>query len=120
MISAADSIDRVRPFAEALVENETRRRGSKMSAYAAVGDVAGVSESWVRRLLGRRRVIVELHHALNLAEAYRRLCASIEAERDLELRRLDALREAADAIAEGDLGVVVGAARADRGSEAAR
>lgn len=114
MISATDAMQRTRPLAEALVDRERQRRGSKMSAYAAVADLVGVSESWIRKLLGGRPVIIELHHYLSLAEAYRRVCERVEAERDLERTRFLALRSEADAALEGNLGLVVRPAGADR------
>jgi hypothetical protein len=118
MISAADSVDRVRPFAAALVQSEERRRGSRMSAYHAVAQVVGVSESWVRRLLGRRHVVVEHHHALNLASAYRRLCERIEAEAERERQITNALRREADEIVASTAGLVDSPSGSDCGAEA--
>ncbi len=119
IVTADDAIEKTRPFAQALVDRERRKRGSKMSAYAAVGDLAGVSESWVRRLLGGRPVVVELRHFLSLAEAYRRMCDRVEAERDLERTRFLALRAEADAALEIADGVVVRPEGPDRPGEEA-
>ena len=86
MITAADGIDRARPFAAALVEREERRSGSRMSAYAAVARTVGVSESWLRKLLGRQPVVVAVHEYINLASAYVASCERIEAEADRQRR----------------------------------
>ncbi|MGA0595421.1 hypothetical protein [Enterovirga sp. CN4-39] len=117
IVTADDAIAKTRPFAEALVDRERRKRGSKMSAYAAVADLAGVSESWVRKLLGGRPVVVELRHFLSLAEAYRRVCDRVEAERDLERTRFQALRAEADAALAIAEGMVVSPAGQDRRGE---
>lgn len=115
MMTASDGIDRARPFAEALVEREHRKSGSRMTAYAAVANAVGVSESWLRKLLGRQPVVVAVHEYLNLAAAYDRLCARIEAEELNEKRRTAALREAAHAALASDPIVVAGKTRAPAG-----
>lgn len=73
MITASEIQDKARRDALDLVEHEIRRLGSKMRAYGAVARVVGVSESWVRKLIGRQPVAVAAHEYLNLETARRTL-----------------------------------------------
>lgn len=73
MISAADTHDLARRRATDLVQHEIRRLGSKMRAYGAVARSVGVSESWVRKLIGRQPVVVAAHEFINLETARRRI-----------------------------------------------
>lgn len=118
MMTAADTLDRARPFAAAMVEREERRTGSRMSAYEIVGQSVGVTASWLRKLIGRQPLVVEHHEFLNLAAAYRRICERVEAEAEIERRKLAVLRGQADAALEGIVGVGECAPQAnDRGTE---
>ncbi len=85
-----------------------------MSAYSVVANSLGVSESWLRKLIGRQPVVVAAHEYLNLAALYVRLCERIEAEAEHERRRAAALREAAHAALESHRGVVASTPRPDR------
>lgn len=98
MMTTADSVERTRPLLEALVGFAERRTGSRMAAYADVARAIRKSPRWVRRLLGRGAVSVELHDFLNIASVYRRACERIEAEAEQQRLRFLALGREADAV----------------------
>lgn len=113
MLTEADTLEQTRPLVAAMVERATRRAGSRMAAYHDVGRDIGRAAEWVRKLVGRRRVVVELHDFLNIAAAYRRLCERIEAEAERERMRVLALRGEVDAVLESACPLVELVARAE-------
>lgn len=100
MMTAADSLAQTRPLLVALVERKRRSTGSKMAAYLAVARTVGRSTTWVRKVVGRQFVAIELHDYLNIANAYRAACERMEAEAELEKQRFYALGKAANAVAD--------------------
>jgi len=93
MITAADTTDRARPIAAALVEREERTTRSRMTAYDRVASRIGVSASWLQKLIGRRHVAIAAHEFFNLYAAYQRLCERVEADAEHERRLLIALKD---------------------------
>jgi hypothetical protein len=119
MVNAADTLEQARPWAVALVENQERNAGSRMAAYERVASMVGVSPSWLRKLIGRAPEVKEIatHETMNLAAAYSALCLRIEAAAERERQAAAAMRRQADAIVQGDLGVVASAEAARRHGE---
>ncbi len=112
MTSATETVDRVRPFAAALVERAERQTGSRMAAYERVASTVGVSDGWLRKLIGRQPDIgLAAWQYLNIVSAYRGLCERIEAEAEHERARAAALRRQADEAYFGAMGVVASEAR---------
>lgn len=115
MMTAADSLDRVRPFAFALVQRDERTTGSRMAAYDTVARRIGVSPSWLRKLIGRQPVAVAAHEFHNIVLAYRGLCERLEADAALDRALAAAIREDADAALAGTSGTVAGMESRPRG-----
>lgn len=91
MFSPTDTIDEIRPIAQALVEREQRTVHSRMAAYERVASRVGASSSWLRELVGRQEVSLAAHTYQNLKLAYARACERLEAEAEAEKRAFMAL-----------------------------
>jgi tellurite resistance protein len=121
MMTSSDTLESVRPFANALVERAERQTGSRMAAYEMVASTVGVTSTWLRKFLGRQPgLVVEYHEGLNIIAAYRALCERIEAEAEHERKMLAALRGKADAALDCTHTAVVVSPRQDEGREATR
>jgi hypothetical protein len=110
MMTAADTLDRVRPFAYALVQRDERASGSRMAAYDSVARRVGVSPAWLRKLIGRRPVAVAAHEYHNICIAYRGLCERIEADAAIDRALAAAIRREADEAIASTSGEMAGVA----------
>ncbi len=80
------------PILSALVDQATKRTGSRMSAYEEVGRAIGESASWVRKFLGRQPVRLDADTFRAIEHRYSLACDRWETEAELQKARFFALR----------------------------
>lgn len=87
----------------AMVEKEARRVGSRTVAYENIGQMIGVSASWVRKYLADRGGVAEPRTPLfqNIRVAYSNLCERVEQQNRNDELRLRAIGKNLDAVTEG-------------------
>lgn len=103
-----------RSAAQALIEREERRVGSRMVAYENVAQTVGASAEWLRKFIGPNYDAKEPKMTLgfNIMTVYRRVCERVEQAADSERQ----LREEIDAALESAGLVVERATAEDRGT----
>jgi hypothetical protein len=110
MMTADDELRFARPKVIEMIEHLREAGYTQMRAYSHLAKMVGKSPRWVRRIVGRSpEAEVRLRDAWNIAAAYDRLCARVEAAADAQEARnaiiegkLHAAREGRSAMGEGD------------------
>lgn len=91
--------------AEALVDREERRTGSRMMAYETVAQTVGTSSEWLRKFIQRKEgKEPKLTVGFNLLAVYTRICDRVEEARDGERelkREIDAAIQSISTVAKG-------------------
>ncbi len=94
-----------RSAAEALVDREERRTGSRMMAYETVAQTVGTSSEWLRKFIQRHEgKEPKLTVGFKLLAFYSQICVRVEHVRDEEIelkREIDAAIQSISGVAKG-------------------
>ena len=100
-------LDETRGQARELVRKSEYQCGSRMVAYERVGQIIGASGMWVRKLIHGYGDVRLLHvTAMNIQDAYVRLCERVERATEHERDVARALERQIHAATSGAAGVV--------------
>jgi predicted hotdog family 3-hydroxylacyl-ACP dehydratase len=106
MVSGETMNGLTRSAAAALVERETYRTGSRMTAYEIVAQTVGVSSSWLRKYLANGHEAKEpgLISGFNILRQYELLCERVEQDNANRAARIAALKDQINAATESSVG----------------
>lgn len=94
-----------RSAAEALVDREERRTGSRMTAYEIIAQTVGMSPDWLRKYISEKEgKEPRLTTGFNLMALYSRVCDRVEQAGDNERKlkgEIDAAIESISLLASG-------------------
>ena len=94
--------------AEALVEREARRTGSRMTAYEIIAQTVGMSPDWLRKYISEKEgKEPRLTTGFNLMAMYSRVCDRVEQAGDNERKlkgEIDAAIQSISLLANGTSG----------------
>lgn len=103
MGAAASITDATRSALWIVLESEERRIGSRDQAYNRVGDMIGVSGSWIKKFLLKSHEAKEprISVFMRIREVYDTVCNRVEQEQAIELLKISKLRGELHAVTDG-------------------